>query len=224
MKKMFSSLFSRLFGVRAESTPPPPPAPVLSAEDRTLDAIWLRYWEIMCPPTDRLLRRQDYAVFTRAWPQMLREDRRFVMVVLPMKYERDRPPYHPTLWPFPLRSKVQAAGGFEPFCRSAPFLDYLRLHVIAWQRAAIAWNQDPDLPAGSPRHKENVILNPDIAVFLLDPDETELVKVKLPRWPFPPPEPPEPPAPVPAKLIPPPTQPGIAGALRPPKKDGPSRC
>jgi hypothetical protein len=92
---------------------------------------------------------------------------------------------------------MQEAGGFAAYCFGPVFAKLLQPHVEDWQRAAIEWNRPrTDLPL----HDEETISNPPLDIHLLDTENGELAKVRLPHWPFPPPQ--QPPGPSLAKLIP----------------------
>jgi hypothetical protein len=223
MKKWFLSL---LFGARTEATPSPQPAaPVYSADDRKLDLIWSRFAKLVFPtssqkyfqtlPPPPLFRREDHPEITADWPDLL-AGHRFLLVALPPKYERNEDDichgYEQKRMRYPLRLDVQDAGGFTAYCLSDAFALTIRDEVERWQYNALLWNRDqPD----DPRHDEAAILNPPIEVHLLDPEAAELVKVRIPRWPFPPPS--LPPL-APAKLISPQPCPGIGKALSVPKE------
>lgn len=214
------NIWSALFGARADE--PAVSAPLASPEERKLDAIWSNYFRLtrtlecwqrhfLTLPPPAPYRREDFPGETSTWPALLAQHR-FFLVVFPITYSlhgQDTLDWHyDKRRHFPLRSVVQNEGGFAAYCSSVVFAHVIRQTVTDWQLAALEWNRAEG--HRFPHHEPEAILKPDITVHLLDPEATELVKVKLPRWPF---RPPEPPAPMPAKLIPPPTQPGIGKAI-----------
>jgi hypothetical protein len=205
-------------------TPSPPPAPAYTAVDIKLDTYWSRFFKLTRPlaewerhfrtlPLSAPYRREDHPAITSTWPDMLAQKRRFIVARLPEQYARDGNSVtweYAKFWPFPRRSEVRAAGGFEAYCHGETFREFLRPKVEAWQRASLEWYRTE--AHQSPHHKPDFIADPDIEVHLLDPDDGEPVLVKVRGFLLPPP-----PAPVPVQ--PPPAKPpGIGRALRPLKK------
>ncbi len=115
---------------------------------------------------------------------------------------------------------MREAGGFAAYCLGEAFAASIRDEVEDWQREAFAWARDEGHQY--PHHERAAIDLPDIEVHLLDPEAAELVKIKLPRWPF---QSPFFPPPAPASRSRRPPSPGIGRALRLPtrKKDSRSR-